>query len=64
MFSPIGKEKGGKGCEMDVLTHKSVCPAGTSLEFSMELEKWQSAFKAHQLLLPHQNPESEQPILS
>ncbi|KAF1389194.1 hypothetical protein PFLUV_G00070910 [Perca fluviatilis] len=53
-----GKGKGRKECEeMDVHTDNSVSAhlqLGT-VELSVELEKWQSASEAHQLLLPHQN---------
>ncbi|XP_078105859.1 leucine-rich repeat-containing protein 43-like [Sander vitreus] len=53
-----GKGKGRKECEeMDVHTDNSVSgPLKLmTVELSVELEKWQSASEAHQLLLPHQN---------
>ncbi|XP_036954192.1 leucine-rich repeat-containing protein 43-like isoform X1 [Acanthopagrus latus] len=46
--SEVGKEDGRKKSETDVLT-------GNSVELRVELEKWQSASEARQLLLPHQS---------
>lgn len=62
MLSSVGKEKGRKECEMDVHTDKSVSvqPEPVTVEFSVELEKWQSASEAHQPLLPHPNSQSVQ----
>lgn len=48
MFSSVGKEDGRKKFQMDVLTENSV-------ELRVELQRWQSASEARQLLLPHQS---------
>ncbi|XP_034396736.1 leucine-rich repeat-containing protein 43-like [Cyclopterus lumpus] len=55
--APKGKGKGGQECEMDVHSENStsVRLEPMTVEFNVELEKWQSASEAHQLLLPHQN---------
>ncbi|XP_041792380.1 leucine-rich repeat-containing protein 43-like [Chelmon rostratus] len=52
-----GKGKGRKECAMDVLTQSSVSVQlePVTVELSVELEKWQSASEAHQLVLLHQN---------
>ncbi|XP_035514109.1 leucine-rich repeat-containing protein 43-like [Morone saxatilis] len=64
--SSKGKGKGRKECEMDVPTDNfvSVQLEPVTVELSVELEKWQSASEAHQLLLLHQNSQSKQPVLS
>ncbi|XP_045889677.1 leucine-rich repeat-containing protein 43-like [Micropterus dolomieu] len=52
-----GKGKGRKKCGMDVHADSSV-PVQlkpVTVELRVELEKWQSASEAHQLLLPQQN---------
>ncbi|XP_071339130.1 leucine-rich repeat-containing protein 43-like isoform X1 [Trachinotus anak] len=50
------KGKGKKDREVDVHTDNSVSTQlePVTVEFSVELEKWQSASDAHQHLLPHQ----------
>ncbi|XP_051278475.1 leucine-rich repeat-containing protein 43-like isoform X1 [Dicentrarchus labrax] len=64
--SSKGKGKGRKECEMDVLTDNSVSVQlePVTVELSVELEKWQSASEAYQLLHLHQNSQSKQPVLS
>ncbi|XP_075955398.1 leucine-rich repeat-containing protein 43-like [Anarhichas minor] len=61
-----GKVKGGQECKMDVHTDNSVSVQlePVTVEFNVELEKWQSASEAHQLLLPQHNSLSKQPVLS
>ncbi|XP_054467750.1 leucine-rich repeat-containing protein 43-like [Anoplopoma fimbria] len=61
-----GKGKGRQECEMDVQTENSVSVRleSVTVELNVELEKWQSAAEAHQLLLPHQNSLSKQRVLS
>lgn len=56
-MSSAGKGKGRKECAMDVLTQSSVSVQlePVTVELSVELEKWQSASEAHQLVLLHQN---------
>lgn len=66
MSSSVGKEKGKKKCETSVHADKSVSlqPESVTVEFSVELEKWQSASEAHQRLLPQPNSDRKQAALS
>lgn len=64
--SSAGKEKGQKRCEKSVHADKSLSlqPESVTVEFSVELEKWQSASEAHLPLLPQSNSDRKQPALS
>ncbi|XP_074495896.1 leucine-rich repeat-containing protein 43-like [Sebastes fasciatus] len=59
--APKGKGKGRKDVHTDDSVSVQLEPV--TVELSVELEKWQSASEAHQLLLPHQNSLSKRPVL-